>query len=133
MAKKGRESNCQFDSRPLKVRNRPNLLTYRWHATYHWKYLNKGYNFVLDLTSIGGLKKKLWALKSHESPFREFWDPQHGSLVTKWHLGAGPLARHKEYYKGEGGDFPQVRVVVSLVSPCLHVVHLCTKNVPIMH
>jgi hypothetical protein len=25
--------------------------------------LNKGYNFVLNLTSIGGLQKKLWASK----------------------------------------------------------------------
>jgi hypothetical protein len=32
---------------------------------------------------------------------------------TKWHLGAGPVARHKVYYKGEGGGFPQVRAVVS--------------------
>ncbi len=27
------------------------------------------------------------------------------------------MERHKEYYMGEGGDFPQVRAVVSLVSP----------------
>jgi hypothetical protein len=27
------------------------------------------------------------------------------------------VERHKEYYMGEGGDFPQVRAVVSLVSP----------------
>jgi hypothetical protein len=26
------------------------------------------------------------------------------------------MERHKVYYKGEGGDFPQVRVVVSLVN-----------------
>ncbi len=32
--KKGRESNWQFDSRPLKVRNRPHYLTFRQHATY---------------------------------------------------------------------------------------------------
>jgi hypothetical protein len=27
------------------------------------------------------------------------------------------MERHKVYYKGEGGDFPQVRAVVSLVNP----------------
>jgi hypothetical protein len=43
------------------------------------------------------------------------------------------MARHKEYYKGEGGDFPQVRAVVSLVSLSLLEVHSCTKNTPIMH
>ncbi len=31
--KKGWESNWQFDSRPLKVRNRPDFLAFRWHAT----------------------------------------------------------------------------------------------------
>jgi hypothetical protein len=39
--KKGRESNCQFDSWPEKVWNRPNLLICRRRATYHWKSLNK--------------------------------------------------------------------------------------------
>jgi len=33
--KKGRESNWQFDSRPLKVGNRPDSLVRRWRATYH--------------------------------------------------------------------------------------------------
>ncbi len=42
-------------------------------------------------------------------------------------------AKHKKYYKGEGGGFPQVQVVVSLVSPCLPMVHPCTKGVPTMH
>jgi uncharacterized membrane protein len=46
-----------------KVRNLPNLLELRWHATYHWKTINKGYNFVLNLTSIGAFHKKLWASK----------------------------------------------------------------------
>ncbi len=40
--KKGRESNWQFDSRPLKVKNRPNFLGCRQRATYRWKDLNKG-------------------------------------------------------------------------------------------
>jgi hypothetical protein len=35
--KKGRESNWQFDSRPLKVGNGPDLLVCKWGATYHWK------------------------------------------------------------------------------------------------
>jgi hypothetical protein len=60
---KGRESKCQFDFRPLKVKNRSKLHECRLCATYHWKDLNKGYNFVLDLNSIGGLHKKLWVSK----------------------------------------------------------------------
>jgi hypothetical protein len=50
-----------------------------------------------------------------------------GSLGTKWHLGAIPMARHKIYYKGVGGGFPQVRAMMSLVSPCLPVACPCTK------
>ncbi len=52
-----------FDSRPLKVKNRLDLLMCRWRATYCWKALNEGYNFALDLTSIEDLNKKLWASK----------------------------------------------------------------------
>jgi hypothetical protein len=66
--KKGWESNCQFDSRPLKVENRPDSLSCRWHATYRWKYLDKGYNFTLDLTRIGGLQKKVMSLQNRNSP-----------------------------------------------------------------
>jgi hypothetical protein len=56
-----------------------------------------------------------------------------GSPGTKCHLGVGPMARHKEYYKGEGGGFPQVWVVVSLVSLCLPVACPCTKSGQTMH
>jgi hypothetical protein len=59
--KKGWESKCQLDSQALKVRNRLDLLLFQWHATYHWKVFNKGYNFTLNLTLIKGLNKKLWA------------------------------------------------------------------------
>jgi hypothetical protein len=61
--KKGWESNWQFDSRPLKVGNRHDLLGRRQHATYRWKALDEGYNFALDCTSIRGLLAKLWGSK----------------------------------------------------------------------
>jgi len=48
-------------------------------------------------------------------------------------FGCSPVANHREYYKREGGGFPQVRAVVSLVNPCVPVVRLCTKSAPIMH
>jgi hypothetical protein len=50
--KKGRESNCQFDSRPLKVGNRPLSDLRIETATRRWKDLDKGYNFGLDLIAI---------------------------------------------------------------------------------
>jgi hypothetical protein len=54
--------------------------------------------------------------------------PQLGSLETKCHLSAGLVTMHKIYYNGEGGGFPQVWAMVSLVSPSLPVVHLNTKG-----
>jgi hypothetical protein len=76
--KKGRESNWQFDFRPLKVCNRPDFLACRWCATYCWKAFDERYNFVLDLISIGGLQTKLWVPKSWESQLREFQDSHLG-------------------------------------------------------
>ncbi len=53
-----------------------------------------------------------------------------GSPGTKSHSDVGAARRHKEYYMGEGGGFPQVHVVVSLVSPELLVACPSTKGVP---
>ncbi len=50
--KKGRESNWQFDSRPLKVRNQPLPDLRIESAIRRWKYLNEGYKFGLDLVAI---------------------------------------------------------------------------------
>ncbi len=50
--KKGRESNWQFDSRPLKVGNQPLPDLRIESATWHWKDLDKGYNFGSDLVAI---------------------------------------------------------------------------------
>ncbi len=38
-----------------------------------------------------------------------------GSPGTKSHVDVAPVERRKVYYKGEGGSFPQVWAVVSLV------------------
>jgi len=50
--KKGRESNWQFDSRPQKVRNRPDPSVCRWNATHRWKALEESYKFAFDLIPI---------------------------------------------------------------------------------
>ncbi len=39
-----------------------------------------------------------------------------GSLEIKSHSDVGAMERRREYYMGEGGGFPRVRAVVSLVS-----------------
>jgi len=101
--KKGRELNWQFDSRPLNVKNHLNFLVCRWSEIYHWKALDEGYNFASDLISIRSLHVKLWAPKVMGVLVVGIWDSR-----TKWHLGVGPMAMHKIYYKREGGGFLQV-------------------------
>jgi len=127
--KKGRESNWQFDSQLLKVKNHPEFLAFRWRATYHWKSFNKGYNFALNLISIKGLHKKLWTPKVTEIVVVGISGLPLGSPRTKWHLGGGHVAKHRVYYKGEGSGFPQVRSVVSLMSMSLPMAHPNTKSV----
>jgi hypothetical protein len=120
----------KFDSRPLKVKNLLNFIQRRWCVTYLWKSLYEGYNFSSNLTSIGGLHTKLWASKIAKNLILGILGLPFGSPETKWQLGVGPMARHKEYYKGEGDGFPQVWVVVSFMNLCLHVIRPCTKGVP---
>jgi hypothetical protein len=57
--KKGRESNWQFDSRPLKVGNRPVPDVLWGIATRSWKALEEDYKFGSDLVPIEGRGEKL--------------------------------------------------------------------------
>jgi hypothetical protein len=61
--KKGRESNWQFDSRPLKVGNRPLPDVCRRSAIRHWKSAKESYNFGSDLTPIEGWSQEIWMSK----------------------------------------------------------------------
>jgi hypothetical protein len=61
--KKGRESNWQFDSRPLKVGNWPLSDLRIESATRSWKDLDEGYNFGSDLVAIRLYSRELWAPK----------------------------------------------------------------------
>jgi len=45
-------------------------------------------------------------------------------------LDVGATERRKEYYMGEGGGFPRIWAVVSLVSPESPVACLSTKGAP---
>ncbi len=100
--------------------------------TYHWKALEEGYNFALDLISIRGLHTKLWTPKVVEVPTLAILGLPLGSPGTKCHLDVGLVERLRVYYKGEGGGFPQVRAVVSLSCPWLvltpKVLQLCTNH-----
>jgi hypothetical protein len=72
--KKGRESNWQFDSRPLKVGNRPRPDLRMESATWRWKDLDEGYKFGLDFVAIRPGSRELWAPKVpglHPGQFRD--------------------------------------------------------------
>jgi len=87
--KKGRESNWQFDSRPLKVGNRPDPGVCRWSATHRWKALKERYKFVWDLIPIGGLSKELWTHKVPRVQTGIVSGLLPGSPETKTHSGVG--------------------------------------------
>jgi hypothetical protein len=72
--KKGQESNCQFDSRPLKVGNRPLPDLRIESAIRRWKDRDEGYKFGLDLIAIRIFSRELWAPKVpglHLGQFRD--------------------------------------------------------------
>jgi len=56
-----------------------------------------------------------------------------GTLGTKWYLGAGPMAKHKIYYMGEGGDFPQIEAMMNFANLSLPMARPNIKSVPTMH
>ncbi len=70
------------------------------------------------------------ALQSAKNPnFENFKIPNLGVLKQNdtW---MQPLWLITKNSKGEGDGFPQVRVMVSLVNPCMPVIHLSTKSAP---
>jgi len=113
--KKGQESNCQFDSRPLKVRNRPLPDVASRNATQCWKALDKSYNFGSDLV------RSEFRARSYDCPKSRDSNPglqprfQLGSPGKKSHLDVALAESCRVYYMGEGGGFPRVRAVVSLM------------------
>jgi hypothetical protein len=72
--KKGQESNWQFDSLPLKVRNRPLPDVALKSATWRWKALDKSYNFDLGLVPIQAQGEELWPFKVSRVQLGHFRD-----------------------------------------------------------
>ncbi len=72
--KKGRESNWQFDSWPLKVGNRwlPDIRI--GSAIRRWKDLDEGYNFGSDLVAIQLCSRELWRFEVSRVPSGQFRD-----------------------------------------------------------
>jgi hypothetical protein len=127
--KKGRESNCHFDSRPLKVGNRPKSDVCRKSATWRWKSLKENYKIALNLIPIRGLSKKLWMPKVPGVQTGIVLGLLLGSLGKKCHSDVASVESYGEYYMGEGGGFPWVWAMVSQMSPRLPVACPNTKRV----
>jgi hypothetical protein len=125
--KKGRGSNWQSDSRPLKVKNHLDFLTCRWRVTYCWKTLDKGYYFTLDFISIGGLHTKLWAPKIARSQLWEFWDSHLWVLGQSdiWVLVPWPSTKYTIRRKLVAS--PKFGSWWIIMNPCLPMAYPCTK------
>jgi hypothetical protein len=116
-----------------RVKNRPDFLACRRLVTYRWKTLNEGFNVSSDVIAIGGLHVKLWASKITGIPIVQISGL--GSPGAKNHSDVALVENCIRYYKGEGNGFPQVRAVMSLVSPSCpwlvlapKVFQLCTNH-----
>jgi hypothetical protein len=127
--KKGNKSNWQFDSRPLKVKIRPDFDVYRRSATWRWRALEESYKIDSDLIPMGGLNKKLWMPKVSGVQPRTILGFLLGTPGKKCHSDVASAVRCREYYMGEGGGFFRVRAVVSQVSPRSPVAYPNTKRV----
>jgi hypothetical protein len=115
--KKGRESNWQFDSRPLKVGNRPVLDVRFRSATWSWKDLDEGYNFGSDLVAIQLCSRELWRFKVPGVLSGQFQDSILGVsgicaiwMPPPWRVAENTIGSKVVAYS-------RVQAVVSLVCP----------------
>jgi hypothetical protein len=115
--KNGRESNWQFDSRPLKVQNRPFSDVRFGSATWRWKDLDKGYNFGSDLVAIQLCSRELLRFKVPGVPPGQFRDSISGvpGICAIWMWSSRRAAENTIGSKVVA--YSRVRAVVSLVCP----------------
>ncbi len=99
--KKGWESNCRFDSQPLKVGNHLDFFMFRLHATSHWSSrwrLQLCFRLQLNQKST----HKVIKLQNRENPdFGNFRTPTWKSWDKMTYMDVDPVARHIEYYRGK--------------------------------
>ncbi len=77
---------------------------------------------------IGGLHRKLCALKVARVPVDGISGLPLGSPKTKSHLDVAPMESYRVYYMGEGGGFPRIQAVMNLVNPESPVAHPSIKG-----
>jgi hypothetical protein len=104
-----------------------------WHTVE--KFSTRATTLLQTTSQSKVCSKSYGAPKSRESQLARFRNSHSGVPGEKSHLDVGSVASHRVYYKGEGGGFPQVRAVVSLVCLCClwfvlapKVLQLCTNH-----
>jgi hypothetical protein len=89
----------------------------RWNARHGWRALEERYKFALDFIPIRGLNEELCPCKVARVQTGIVSRLLLGNPGTKSHSDVGAAERRGEYYIGEGGGFPRIQAVVSLMSP----------------
>jgi len=92
-------------------------------------------SYIMGLQSRGSPNRCDFGIPTWESQPVRFRDSHSGVPRKKNHLDVGFVASHGVYYKGEGGGFPRVWAMVSLVCLCCswlvlapRVLQLCTNH-----
>jgi hypothetical protein len=101
--------------------NRPNPGVSRCSATHRWKYLDESYKFALNLIPIRGLSKELCPHKTARI--------QTGTILGLL-LESPKIKSLSDVGAAEGGGFPRVQAMVSLVNLRSHVACPNTKGAP---
>jgi hypothetical protein len=131
--KKGRESNCQSDSRLEKVKNQLDLLGRRKHATYCWEVLNRNYNFDSNNISIRSLFAKLWGSKIAGVPIDAILGLPLGSLGREKPFGCRLCGQPQSILWGGRWWLPPSPGCGEFSVSMLPVVCPSTKGAPTMH
>ncbi len=91
--KKGWESNLQFNSQALKVKNHPNFLACTWHAHTIGKLSTRIITLLQTSYQSEICRENYGPPKSRESQVWEFWDPHLGvprqNVIWMWDLWRG--------------------------------------------
>jgi len=133
--KEGSGVKLPVDSRPKKIGNQPIYLASEG-VQHIVEKLSTRASTLLQTASRSEVCSQIYGVpKSRESQSTRFRDSHSGVMREKSHLDVGYVASHRVYYKGEGGGFPQVWAVVSLVCPFCpwlilapKVLQLCTNH-----
>jgi hypothetical protein len=101
-----------------------------WKCNMAFKRSRRGLQLWFRLCCVRTLQSGVMAVQSSGSPTRTISRLDFGSPKNLCHLDVASTASCREYYMGEGGGFPRVRAMVSLVCPSARGLFETPKGVP---